>query len=124
MDTALWIVQVLLALAFVLAGGSKLFMPYEQVVKQQPWAEDFQPRTVRLIGLLELLGGIGVILPALTHILPQLTWLAAVGLVLTMIGATRVNLRRHAYPNATTTLVLLALAAFVVYGRLVALPIS
>jgi hypothetical protein len=76
-----------------------------------------------LIGLLEVLGATGLILPAVTGILPGLTPLAALGLALTMIGAMLTHLRRKELPMIAVNFVLLALAAFVVYGRYVALPL-
>lgn len=124
MDTALWIVQILLGLAFIGAGIMKATQPHEKIKAMLPWAEDFAPSTVKIIGTLELLGGLGLILPMLTNILPILTPLAAVGLVLTMIGAALTHVRRGEYPMIAINLVLLALAAFVVYGRLVAVPIA
>jgi hypothetical protein len=88
------------------------------------YVEDFSPNTVRLIGGLELLAAIGLILSALTGILPILTPLAAVGLVLTMIGAMLTHLRRHEPAAMVFNLVLLALAAFVAYGRFVLVPLT
>ncbi len=123
MDTAAWIVQVLLALAFAMTGFGKLTQPYEKLNQMMPYTQDFSPNIVKLIGLLELLAAIGLILPALTKILPILTPLAAVGLVLTMIGAILTHVRRKEYPVIVANLVLLALAAFVAYARFVAVPL-
>jgi len=126
MDTALWIAQVLLALMFAIAGSLKVRMPFEEFVVSR-WGKSvkgFNPRTVKLIGTLELMGAIGVILPALSRILPQLTPLATGGLALTMLGAMVVNLRGHAYPQLILNLILLALAVFVIYGRIVVAPLA
>ena len=84
--------------------------------------EDFSQPSVRTIGVLEVLGAIGIVLPALTGIVPSLTPLAALGLVLTMIGAALTHLRRAEYGGITVTAVLLILAAFVAYGRFFVLP--
>jgi uncharacterized membrane protein len=119
MNVALWIVQILLALAFLLAGGMKLTQPKEKLAESMPWVEGFSPGTVRLIGVLEILGAIGLVLPALTGILPWLTPLAAVGLALTMIGGAVVNLRRGEAQPIIANVVLLVLAVFVAYGRFV-----
>jgi len=94
---ALWVVQVLLAAAFLGSGATKLSRPREKLVKNMGWVEDFSQPTVRIIGVLEVLGAIGIVLPALTGILPWLTPLAALGLVLTMIGAALTHLRRAEY---------------------------
>jgi uncharacterized membrane protein YphA (DoxX/SURF4 family) len=108
-NTAVWIVQILLALAFLAAGVLKLTRPKEKLAERMGWVNDFSPSIVKAIGL---------VLPALTNILPILTPLAAGGLVLDMIGAAATHFRRKEYPMIVGNLVLLALAAFVVYGRL------
>ena len=118
MSIALWIVQGLLAVAFLGAGASKLSQPKEKLLKNMPWVEDFSQPAVRLIGAAEVLGAIGVVLPALTGVLPWLTPLAALGLVLLMVGAALTHLRRKEYGNVAINAVLLVLAAFVAYGRL------
>ena len=123
MGIALWVVQVLLALAFLGAGATKLSQPKEKLLKNMAWVEDFSQRTVRLIGTLEVLGAIGVVLPALTGILPWLTPLAALGLVLLMIGAALTHLRRTEYGYIAMNVVLLVLVAFVAYGRFFALTV-
>jgi hypothetical protein len=122
MAIALWVVQVLLALAFLGAGATKLSQPKEKLLKNMAWVEDFSQQTVRLIGALEVLGAIGVVVPALTGILLWLTPLAALGLVLLMIGAALTHLRRTEYGNVAVNALLLILAAFVAYGRFFVLP--
>ena len=117
MNTALWIVQALLALVFLLAGAMKVSQPLEKLAERTPYVEDFTSGQIRLIGILEILGATGLILPALTGILPWLTPLAAVGLALTMIGAAIVHARRGEYPNIIMNVVLFAMAVFVAYGR-------
>ncbi len=125
MNIALWVVQILLALAFAASGFMKVSQPIATLSKRMgDWVDDFGPRPVRLIGVLEILAAIGLILPAVTHILPWLTPLAAVGLVLTMIGAMIVHARRNEPSHMVPNIVLLLLAAFVIYGRFVMVPIS
>ena len=118
MNIALWIVQGLLAVAFLLAGGMKLTQPKEKLRENMGWVEDFAPNTIRLIGLLEVLGAIGLILPWALTIVPELTGFAAIGLVLTMIGAAITHLRRGETPMIVPNVVLGVLAAFVAVGRL------
>ena len=118
MGIAFWAAQVLLAVAFLGAGASKLSQPKEKLLKNMAWVEDFSQPAVRLIGAAEVLGAIGVVLPALTGILPWLTPLAALGLMLLMVGAALTHLRRKEYGNIAVNAVLLVLAAFVAYGRL------
>ncbi|MBK9052378.1 MAG: DoxX family protein [Chloroflexi bacterium] len=124
MNIVLWVVQGLLAAAFLMAGSNKLMRSKEQLKPMMAWVEDFSPQTLRIIGAVEVLGAIGLILPAATGILPGLTPLAAVGLVLTMLGAAATHLRRTEYPLIGVNAVLLLLALFVAYGRFVIAPLS
>jgi hypothetical protein len=78
---------------------------------------------LKVVGILELMGAAGLILPGLTKILPILTPIAAVGLVLTMVGAIVVHLPRKEYANVGGNVVLLLMAAFVAYGRFVVMPL-
>jgi len=119
MNIALWIVQALLALAFGMAGAMKSTQPKEKLAAQMGWVNDFSASNVKLIGVLELLAAIGLIAPLLTGILPWLTPLAALGLVLTMVGAMVTHARRKENSALGINLVLLLLAAFVAYGRFV-----
>ena len=94
----------------------------ERFQEHRPWIEDFSQPTVRIIGALEVLGAIGIVLPSLTGIVPSLTPLAALGLVLLMIGAALTHLRRAEYSVITVTAVVLIVAALVAYGRLFVVP--
>lgn len=123
MNTMLWSVQGVLALVFALVGIMKIVLPKEKLLAQQGWVDSVAPSLIKLIGTLEFLGAVGLIAPLATGILPWLTPLAAIGLVLTMLGAATTHLRRHEYSNIIPNLVLLALAAFIAYGRLVLLPV-
>ncbi len=122
MNVAVWIVQILLGLAFGMAGLMKIIQPREKLQTNMKWVEDFAPNTIKGIGTLEFLGAVGLILPFLTGIVPVLTPLAAVGLILVMVGAIITHIRRGESPMAVINLVLLVLAAFVAYGRFVAVP--
>ena len=122
MGVALWVIQGLLAVAFLGAGAMKLSQPKEKLAQNMGWVEDFSQPAVRLIGAVEVFGAVGLVLPALTGILPWLTPLAAFGLALTMIGAALTHLRRKEYGNIAVNAVLLVLAAFVAYGRFFVLP--
>ena len=123
MNIFIWIAQILLALVFAGSGISKLVQPYEKLAARMAYANDFTPGVMRAIGTLEVLGAIGVVLPVLTGILPWLTPLAAGGLAVNMGGAVSTHLRRKEYPMIIVNLILLALAGFVTYGRLVAIPL-
>lgn len=115
MEIALWIVQILAGIAFLMAGGMKLMQPKEKLAEKMAWVEDFDANIIKGIGLLEVLGAIGIILPHRLDILSLLTPLAAIGLVLTMIGAAIVHLRRNEIPMIMPTIVLGGLAAFVLW---------
>ena len=123
MNTALWFAQILLALMFLMAGIIKATQPKEKLAEKTPYVEDLSDDTVRLIGVLEILGALGLVLPAVTEILPWLTPLAAVGLALTMIGAARTHIRRGENSNVVVNVVILAIAIFTVYGRFFAEPL-
>lgn len=110
---ALWIVQGLLALLFLFAGGMKLVLPIEEMTKEMPMPGLF----LRFIGAVEVLGGIGLIVPGLVGIAPGLTALAAAGLAIVMIGATVVTLASGGVGTALIPLVVGLLCAFVAYGR-------
>ena len=124
MNIALWIVQILLAIVFLIAGIMKVTKTKEEMAEKMRWVEDFSQQAIRTIGVLEILGAVGLILPAVTGILPILTPLAAVCLVLTMIGAIIAHVRHGEYSDIVINLVLLAMAAFVVYGRFIAAPLT
>jgi uncharacterized membrane protein YphA (DoxX/SURF4 family) len=114
-NTSLWIIQGALALMFLFAGGSKLVMTPEQMAAPGPL--QFPTAFIRFIGVCELLGAIGMIVPGLTGIKPGLTPLAAAGLVIIMIGATVTNLVDGPRAFSAVTVVLGALAATVAWGR-------
>ena len=124
MNIALWVVQILLALAFLAAGAMKASQPIERLKQNMQWVGHTTPPIVRTVGILEVLGGLGLILPAVTHILPWLTAAAAVGLVLTMIGAAIVHIALKDYKGIGAPIVLLILALFIVYGRFAIVPLS
>lgn len=125
MKRVLWVVQVLLALAFLFSGMAKVAQPREALLAaNMGWVEDFSQGTIRLIGTLEVLGAIGLIVPALTGILPWLTPLAAGGLALTMIGAMITHAGRGEFGMIVVNLILLLLAVFVAYGRWRAAPVK
>ena len=113
MTYALWIVQGLLALLFLFAGGMKLVLPLEALTGPMPLPGLF----VRFIGVAEVLGALGLILPGLLRIRPGLTPLAAAGLVIIMIGATVTTLAGGDLAAALTSVVVGLLSAFVAYGR-------
>lgn len=118
MNIALWIVAGVLAAAFLAAGLMKVTKPKAALAESGlAWVEDFSPGQVKAIGALEVLGALGLILPAALDIAPVLTPLAATGLALTMVGAAVVHLRRGEKQMVPINVVLLALATFVAVMR-------
>ncbi len=124
MDTVLWIFQAFLAFVFLITGAMKLIMPRERAMERAPYCEDYTQRELHLIGVAEILGSLGLILPAVTGILPWLTPLAAVGLIMVMAGAIRTHYRRQEYNYIPGNIVLLVLSAFVAYGRFFLEPLA
>jgi hypothetical protein len=114
----LWTVQGLLALLFLFAGGMKLVMPIEELTKQTPLPGAF----LQFIGVAEVLGALGLILPGLFRVQLFLTPLAAAGLVIIMTGATVVTLATVGMAPALMPLIVGVLAATVAYGRWARLP--
>ena len=120
MNITLWIAQGVLAAVFLFSGGMKFVMSIEDMTKQMPMPGWF----LHFIGVCEVLGALGVILPWLTRIRPGLTPLAAAGLVIIMIGATVTTLTTGSMATALIPLVVGVLAAFVAYGRWRQIPQS
>ena len=115
MTYALWIVQGLLALLFLFAGGIKLVLPLEELTGTGP--VPLPGLFVRFLGVAEVLGAIGLVFPGLLRIRPGLTPLAAAGLVIIMIGAVVVTLAGGEVAPALIPLAVGLLSAFVAYGR-------
>ena len=119
MDGVLWGVAVLLASAFAFTGLLKLFRSSEQLAAMgQGWTEDFSPGAIKAIGGLELTAAVGLILPPLLDIAPILAPLAALGLILVMVGAAWTHIRREENHLMYVNAVLLVLAIVVAWGRI------
>ncbi|MCO1595011.1 DoxX family protein [Micromonospora sp. RHAY321] len=128
MNVLLWIIQILLAAVFAGAGAAKLTQPKEKLRDRMGWVDPVPPSQVKALGAVELLAALGLVLPALTGIATVLTPLAAVGLVIVMVGGILVHVRRAKSQDtadkrrletqgAVVCAVLLVLAAVVAWGR-------
>jgi uncharacterized membrane protein YphA (DoxX/SURF4 family) len=118
MTYILWIIQVLLALLFLFAGGTKLVLPIEVMMSMgSPNAIPLPGPFIRFIGVCEVLGALGLILPGLLRLRPSLTALSAAGLVIIMIGATALTFAADGFAMALPPLLVGILAVFVAYGR-------
>jgi len=124
-NIALWVGQVLLAGVYVMAGFMKVSQPIDALVASGlTYASDYPELLTRFIGTMEILGAIGIILPAATRILPGLTPLAAVGFSVIQVLAFGLHTMRGEYGVLPVNIVLLALSLFVVWGRLRKVPIT
>ena len=122
MNILLWVLQGILAVMMLMPGFMKLSNSREALKEKgkgrMDWVEDVSARNIKVIGILEVLAGIGIILPLLLGILPWLTPLAALGVILTMIGALLLHIRRGDGMQAIVpNIMILLIAAFVLYGR-------
>lgn len=119
----LWIAQVLLGGLFIMVGLTKSFQPIEEIAKMIPWVSNSPAAMVRFIGISELLGGIGLLLPSLLRIQPRLTSLAALGLTIIMGLATIFHIYRGEYEAIGMTIVIGLIAYFIFWGRSQKAPI-
>ncbi len=117
MNVLLWGLQIVLALAFGMAGVMKISTSRTALAEKMPWVNDFSGNTVKLIGTVELLAAIGLILPAATGVAPVLTPLAATGLAVVMVLAAATHVRRHEPSMLVVNGVLFVLAVVVAWGR-------
>lgn len=117
MNIVLWILQGLLAAAFLTAGVLKSTQPKDKLAPKLPWVEDFSAGTVRFIGIAEALGAVGLILPVVTGIAPILTPIAAAALALVMILAAITHYRRKEPSGIAVNAVIFVLAAVIAWGR-------
>lgn len=118
MNVVLWVLQAVLALAFLGAGAMKLTRDKAALEKSMDWTAHTSATNVKLIGAVEVLGALGLILPAATGIATVLTPIAATGLALTMIGAVVVHIAlKDKLTNAIPSIVLFVLAAIIAWGR-------
>ncbi|MEO8334865.1 MAG: DoxX family protein [bacterium] len=113
LNASLWTAQTLLALLFLFAGVMKFVMPAAEMAKASPLPVAF----IQFIGVCEVLGALGLILPGLTRIRTELTWLAAAGLVIIMIGAVVVTVATGPVATSALPFVTGVVSVFVAYGR-------
>ena len=118
MNIVLWIIQILLALLFLFAGGTKLVLSAEQMQSMaSPNQVNLPILFIRFIGVVEVLGALGLVLPGLLRIKKGLTPLAAIGLTIVMIGAVIITIAGDGIVMSITPIIVLVLCALVVYGR-------
>lgn len=121
----LWVVQALLAAMFLMAGGTKLMAGSDELVAMgMGWAENAPFLLIKFIGLAEVAGALGLILPAATRIMPYLTKMAAAGLAVIMVLAAGVHTFRGEFEVLPMNAILFALAVLVIWGRTNKAPIA
>lgn len=123
LNIALWVVQVLLAALYLMAGSTKLFQPIEEMAKMLPWVAEVPSGVVRFIGLSELLGGVGMLLPSILRIQPGLTPIAAVGLAVIQLLAAIFHVSKGETSVIGANILFMAMALFVAWGRMGKAPI-
>ena len=126
MDVALWVVTGVLAAVFAFAGTNKIVISREKLLAAPGggWVGDFDETFVKSLGALEIVGAVGLVVPGLVGVGAFLVPAAAAGLGLVMVGAAVVEVRRGEPAHALLNLVYLALAVFVVWGRLGPAPLG
>ena len=120
MNTALWVLTSFLGAAFAIAGATLLALPterYRALGANQHWVDDFGRGQLSAIGTIKLIGGLGLLLPAIGDVAPALVPLAACGLALFMAGAGTTRFRRGEWPYLAGDLVFIGLFAFAAWGR-------
>jgi putative oxidoreductase len=124
LNITLWIVQGLTATLMLMSAYMKIATPILELSSKWKWTGELPETVVRLLGVIDLLGGIGIILPALLRIKPSLTPLAAVGIILLMISASVFHISRGEASVIGSNIILMFLASFIAWGRYKKLPIS
>ena len=124
LNIALWVVQSLLAAMFLMSGVMKLTSPIETIAESLPWVTAVPVALVRFIGLSELTGALGLLLPSIFKIKPQLTVWAARGLIAIMVLASVFHASRGEFSTIGMNVVLMAIALFIAWGRSKKAPIQ
>ncbi|MFV0604226.1 MAG: DoxX family protein [Niabella sp.] len=123
MNISLWIAQGLLAAMFLMAGTMKSTQPIATLAESMPWVSYSPAWLVRFVGISELLGGLGLILPALLRIQPKLTVYAAIGLAIIMVLAMGLHAYKGEFSAIGMNVVILLIAVFIAWGRTKKVPI-
>lgn len=124
MNIALWIIQGFLGIAFFVVGFVKTTQPADRLTSMMSWVGDVSLKWPRFIGICEMLGGLGLVLPGVTHIQTWLTIVAAGGLAMIMVDAAIFHRSRHEYTFILVNGVLFVLAVLVVVGRWTLVPLT
>ena len=121
-NVSLWVAQISLAAMFLMAGIMKTITPIEELGKNMTWVQEM-PALIRFIGVSEVLGALGLVLPSLLKIQPKLTAVAAIGIGVIMVLAIGLHIMQNELSSAVVCVVIAAIAAFIAWGRMVKAPI-
>lgn len=124
LQIGLWVAQVILFALFIMSGIMKFGMPIPELSAMMPWTGEYSESFVRFIGLVDLAGGLGILLPAVTRILPRLGIWAAIGIIVLQVLAICFHSSRGEFMVLPLNFLLLPLAIFVLWGRTRKLPIA
>ena len=117
LNIALWVAQVLLAASLLWAASMKLFQPVQTLAAMWPWVGQVPNSLVKITGIVDLLGGLGLVLPGLLKIKPRLTFWAATGIIILMIVASAYHISRREASFIIPNMVFAVMAIFVAWGR-------
>jgi len=124
LNIGLWVAQGLLAAMLLMAGFMKATQPIDQLVTSMPWAADMSPMLLRAIGVFDILGALGLILPSAFRIKPKLTVYAAIGIILLMLAASKTHYDYGEHAKIGATIFNILIAAFIAWGRFKKEPIQ
>ncbi len=124
LNISLWVAQGLLAALYLMAGGNKTFQSIEELAKMLPWVTEVPTGLVRFIGVAELLGAVGLLVPSILRIKPILTPYAAIGLAVVQILAAFFHISKGETSVVGANFLFMAIAIFIAWGRLKKAPID
>lgn len=116
-NVILWILQTLVAVTFIVPGFMKMLLPIQTLSAMLPWTGQVSPYMVRGLGLIDALGGIGIVLPSLLRVKPQLTEIVAVASILLMIIAILFHISRGEASVIGFNIIMIFILAFIAWGR-------
>ena len=123
LNIGLWIAQGLLAIMFIMAGVMKATQPIEELAVSLPWVTSSPVSLIRFIGISELLGGLGLLIPGIFRFKPFLTIWAALGLAIIMVLAAIFHASKGEYSAIITNILIMGIALFIAWGRSKKAPI-
>ncbi len=124
LNIALWVAQVVLATSFIWAGMMKLFQPIEKLSEMWLWTSQVPVELLKLTGIVDLLGGIGLLLPSLLRIKPKLIPMTAIAIIVLMVCASIFHIVRGESSQIGANIVFALIAAFIAWGRLLKVQIT